>query len=410
MTRRRSCRFRGMRLWAWTSALLVLGGCATWTPSGDTADTSLRARAVTQVSRQVQVSAAVLGADDSRRILGSDVTAFGVQPVWVEVANGSDRPLWLLRSGADPDYFSPLEVAWSAHVTFGGDLNDRIDDHFDRLGFPNPVPAGGTTSGLLFTNPQSVTKVLNIDLLGDETLVPFTLFLPVPGEAQGGLDLLYRYGGAGLPQHDDLATLWQAIEALPCCGEGAAGPADPVNLVFVGRFEDIAASLIRRGYRNDAHAREASQQLFGRPPDVVVRKRATLGGPAHWLRIWRAPMDHLGQPVVAVQAGRPVGGRLAKDATAGATLYPDVDETRNMVVQDLMYSGGLAKLGFAAGAGRSPAGGPGQAAGSGEYVTDGRRAALFFGMRPRDFSDVEVLDWEPIVPAEDGRASGRQQP
>lgn len=403
MSRRVSLHRRGMRLVACACALTAIGACATWRPPAETGDASLRARAVTDVNGQVRVSAAVLSADDARRMLGSDVTAFGVQPVWVEVANGSDQPLWLLRSGADPDYFSPLEVAWSAHVSFGGDVNDRIDDHFDRLGFQNPVPAGSTSSGLLFTNPQPVTRILNIDLLGDETLVPFTFFLPVPGTSQDGLRMLHRYGGTELAQHDDLATLRRAIEGLPCCGEDAAGPADPVNLVFVGRFEDIAASLVRRGYRNDPDAREASQKLFGRPPDVAVTKRASVEGPAHWLRIWRAPMDFQGQPVVAVQAGRPVGGRFAKDDTAGATLHPDVDETRNMVIQDLMYSGGLARLGFFAGAGSPAAGAAGQAPGRGVYVTDGGRAALFFVTRPRDFSDVEVLDWEPIAAPASGR-------
>jgi hypothetical protein len=34
----------------------------------------------------------------------------------------------------------------------------------------------------------------------------------------------------------------------------------------------------------------------------------------------------------------------------------------------------------------------------GGYYTDGRRAALFLVTRPLAFSDVELLDWEPVLP------------
>ncbi len=95
--------------------LIVLSGCATWTVPIDTGDTPLRSRAVTEAKPGVRVSAAVLGPEDCVRMLGRDVTADGVQPVWIEVTNDTESVLWLLRSGADPDYFSPLEVAWSAH-------------------------------------------------------------------------------------------------------------------------------------------------------------------------------------------------------------------------------------------------------------------------------------------------------
>ena len=61
----------------------------------------------------------------------------------------------------------------------GGDTNRRIDEHFDRLAFANPIPAHGASSGILFTNPQPVTKLLNVDLLGNKRMIPFTLFLPV---------------------------------------------------------------------------------------------------------------------------------------------------------------------------------------------------------------------------------------
>jgi hypothetical protein len=139
----------------------------------------LRARAVTEAKRDVRVSAAVLGPEDCVRMLGTDVTAAGVQPVWIEVRNDTENVLWLLRSGADPDYFSPLEVAWSSHVP--GKRNQRAYRRaLQPAGVSQSDSAHGVSSGILFTNPQPVTKLLTVDLLGSQMMIPFTLFLPVP--------------------------------------------------------------------------------------------------------------------------------------------------------------------------------------------------------------------------------------
>ena len=70
--------------------LIVLSGCATWTAPIDSGDTPLRTRAVTEAKPGVRVSAAVLGPEDCVRMLGRDVTADGVQPVWIEVTNDTE--------------------------------------------------------------------------------------------------------------------------------------------------------------------------------------------------------------------------------------------------------------------------------------------------------------------------------
>jgi len=362
----------------------------------------------------VEVSAAVLGAEDSRRLLGTDVTATGIQPVWIEVHNGTDQVLWLLRSGADPDYFSPLEVAWSAHVTMGGNTNDRIDDHFDRVAFPNPIAAGATSSGLLFTNSQPVMKVLNIDLLGNQTMIPFTLFVPVPGDMAPGSELVHRYADSELAHYEDLAELRRALEDLPCCTtvDGQNGP--PLNVVFVGHLDDIGAALTRRGYRREAPGTASTDnKVFGRSCDLVVRKRAQAGASASALSVWRAPLTFRGQAVFLAQAARPVGGRFAEGKTGGAGLHPDVDEVRNLLIPDFLYSGGLEWIGFVGNTGAVPVEQPRKLPGGGAYFTDGRRVALFFSLRPLDFADAKFLDWEPIevprgVTGAGGTSSGAQ--
>ena len=247
--------------------VIALSGCATWTAPTDTGDTLLRARAVTEAGRGVEVSATVLGPEDCVRMLGSDVTAAGVQPVWIEVRNDTEHMLWLLRAGADPDYFSPLEVAWSAHVKLARETNARIDEHFSQLAFPNPIPAHGTSSGILFTNPQPVIKLLTVDLLGSKMMIPFTLFLPVPGDIAGAREVIHQYAATEIANYDDLDALRDALAGLPCCGATADGRpvGEPLNVVLIGNPDDIAAAVSRRGFRRVQSGTEASQQVFGRP-------------------------------------------------------------------------------------------------------------------------------------------------
>ncbi len=379
--------------------LTVLSGCATWTAPTGTGDALLRSRAVTETGRGVEVSATVLGPEDSVRILGSDVTAAGVQPVWIEVRNDTGHMLWLLRAGTDPDYFSPLEVAWSAHVRLARDTNARIDEHFSQLAFPNPIPAQATSSGILFTNPQPVTKLLTVDLLGSRTLIPFTLFLPVPGDNSGGEQLIYPYAAAEIANYDDLDDLREAIASLPCCATTADGHSlgAPLNVVAIGDPDDIAAAISRRGYRRDQSLADASHQVFGRPPDLTIRKRVKTRASESWIRAWRAPLSYRGEMVFRAQAGRPIGGRFLDGEAKDYRLHADVDEVRNHLIHDFMYSGGLEKLAFVSGVGVVPADRPRSLREGSHYFTDGRRVALFISTRPRTFADVEILQWEPVL-------------
>ena len=367
---------------------LSLAGCASWQAPAQFDDAGLRARAVTALREDVQVAAAVLSAEDSRRMFGADVNASGVQPVWLEVRNGTREPLWLLSPGTDPDYFSPLEVAWSMHRKLATQTNARIDDHFQRLGFGNPVPAGETRQGVLFINPERRTRLLNIDLFQKERLVPFTLFLRVPDDtADAPADLSPPIA----PQAGEItspAALRAALERLPCCA--VAAEVAPLNAVFIGELADIGAALVRRGYRRDARPGDAVQQVFGRGPDFVLRKQAQAGAPATRLRLWLAPLRFESRSVYLVQVCRPVGGRFAPRGAGDGVPHEDMDEARNLLVQDMMYSGGLARLGFAIGAAKP-------AAGATPYLTDGLRAVLFLATRPLSLADVEFLDWAPYL-------------
>ncbi len=384
---------------------LVLAGCATWRAPPVADDGPLRQREVSATSREVRVSATVLGSEDSKRMYGTDLNRTGVQPLWIEVQNGTSQALWLLRSGTDPDYFSPDEVAWPLHTLFGGATNTQLDDYFRNLGFSNPIPPGETHSGIVFTNPDQGIKLVNVDLLGSKTLIPFSLFLLVPG---GTIDprlaqIPFPFPATAITDCQDLASLRAALERLPCCATDASGTvqADPLNAVGVGQLTDIGAALVRRDYRRDARESDLAQRVFGREPDFVMRKQSQAGAPATWIRGWLAPIRFQGQLVYVAQVGRPVGGRFAPRGDAHVPVHENVDEARNILLQDLMYSSGVERIGFVSGVGAASPSDPRTALNGATYHTDGLRAVVFFATRPHSLSDVDFLDWVPYLEQRD---------
>ena len=392
-----TCRFSGRNAAVLTGMFIIimfsLVGCATWQAPQSVDDSALRTRAISETDMDVTLSATVLGGDDSKRLFATDINSSGVQPVWIEVKNNSSHTLWLLRAGTDPSYFSPLEVAWPLHTKFNNKGNAEIDKYFESISFTNPIPPGRTQSGILFTNRHKNTHVLNVDLLGQQTFFPFTLFLPIPGEHDSRIqEGMNRLASMDYTDYQNTEAFRAALEQLPCCT--SAG--DPVNVVLVGDIANIGAAFIRRGYRSQRHHIDDRHLIFNRTADIVMRKSGE-GVTANWIRVWVSPLRYQGQPVLLAQSGRPKGGRFKIDAYKEPRLHSDVDESRNLLIQDLLYSGGLAQLGFVRGVKTISRETADSADSEARYHSDGLRAVLFFVTRPLTPSDIEILDWVPFI-------------
>ena len=77
-------------------------------------------------------------------------------------------------------------------------------------------------------------------------------------------------------------------------------------------------------------------------------------------------------------------------------IDPDIDELRRYLVEDLLYSQALNRLGFVKGVGASSKAEPRLNLMDDPYYTDGLRAVMFFEPRPYSLSQLEVLDWERV--------------
>jgi hypothetical protein len=377
----------GLERVLWLALALSLAACATWQAPERVDPEEFRQRATALEKDGVTVRALVLTRADGLRLLGEDIFALDIEPIWIEVVNDTKQPLTLLQSGTDPDYYSPLEVSWSLHGRLTGKINAAIDDHFQSVAFRRgPISPGETRQGVIFTNPHYQVKFLNIDILGARRFTPFSLFLPIPDE--DGTVQEQRPWPYAPHEMTDFSEERAFSQALAAWFTAASADDDslldqPLSMVWVGRPLDLGAALVRRGYRGGELEQDQEQRLYGAPPDYVLRKSGQVGAPANWIRLWALPMTFQDRPVLVGQAGAPRGGRFAGD---NGDNEPAIDKVRDMVVQDMLYSGGMAKLSIMR---RPVALGPG-------YTTDGRIAVLFVAARPRGLADVLIGNWERV--------------
>jgi len=381
---------------------VLFGGCATtFTPPASFNYASLRERAISVSKDGINVSAAVPSDEESRAIFGVDLVKKRIQPLWLEIENKTDHRWWLLPTGLDSEYFSPLEVSFGFHKKFSRKANLAIDEHIEARGFPLRIDSGSKVSGFVYTNLDKGVKVVNVDLFGDRRAKNLALLVPIPGQAinyDKYQQLLKRAAGSQVTPAEDESNLRMLLERLPCCASSKDGErGEPLNFVVIGEFDEIIPALARRNFR---YTGVSPQYVFGRPQDMSGRKRDRwVPAQPHVVRFWLTKIRFRGKPVWVGQVSTPLGGRFVREATSQSSvpIDPDVDAARNDLIQDMVYSQFLTKLGFVKGVGRVMASQPRTTPNGATYHTDGLRAVFLFEQRLVALSEIEFFDWERLV-------------
>jgi hypothetical protein len=384
---------------------LFMNACATFKKPATINEVPIFERALTKEDNGIRVSTSVLGDEEARQIFGIDLARKKIQAVWVEVENNADRPLVLLPTAIDPNYFAPLEVAFAYHKAFAADANAALDAYLLNLNFPirSPIQPGSRASGYIFTNWVKGMKVIDVDLLGDDFSQNFTFFAPNP-DSGIGQDIIERmelmFSASELQNVENESDLRNALEQLPCCvsKENGGPSAEPLNIVIIGTFDDWTTAFSRRGYRYQVLN---PRYAFGRAQDISGRKlsRGYTRAQAYTIRFWQTPIRYIGKPVWVAQTSTRLGGRFAEKAPVEVTspINAKVDEARYDLAQDLAYSQALLKIGFTKGAGQSQSTAKEQGSGGVHYTTDGLRAVLIFGDRPASLATIDFFDWERLA-------------
>ena len=120
------------------------------------------------------------------------------------------------------------------------------------------------------------------------------------------------------------------------------------------------------------------ERLFGRDQDIALqRTRHSINERLH-LRLWLTPLTFEGKPVWVGQVSRDIGVRFTTRAWNLTThrIDPNVDESRDYVIEDLVQARRVAAAGYVDGVGGCPATSPKRNLTGDPYFTDGKRAVI----------------------------------
>jgi len=399
------------------ASLLVvfLAGCASSFDLKPVESVPFRERAVTQVEDNIRVTAAVPDKKETRELFGLPLYKKRVQPVWIEIENMTDQPVGFLPFSVDADYHTPLEIA---SLTRGDKKRQEAEQQLFRNSVNMWIGPGQTRSGFIFTNADEGTKAFNVDLFSDDKNWAFTFFIPVPGLAVDHYDVDFHaiYQEEEFTHFAEAEPFIEALQALPCCVVDAQGEdtGDPLNLVIIGEPDDIYYAVIRAGWDETEAVTAASGwktaasfftggayryspvsslYLFGRKQDVALQRiRENIHERNHF-RLWLAPMTFKGQTVWIGQISRDIGVRFTRKTITTHKIDPNVDETREFLLENLAYNQVLGKFAYVRGVGETPIDQPRGNLTGDPWFTDGLRAVLWIPGELVDLDDIEYVDW-----------------
>ena len=100
-----------------------------------------------------------------------------------------------------------------------------------------------------------------------------------------------------------------------------------------------------------------------------------------------------GKNVWIGQISRDIGVRFTAKTITTHKIDPDVDETREYLLENLAYAQALAKIGYVGGTNAAPIDAPRRNLTGDPYFTDGYRVVLWVSEDPVAIDDIEFLEW-----------------
>ena len=243
---------------------------------------------------------------------------------------------------------------------------------------PTYVAPHSVAAGFVYTHADGGLKFLTVALIAGQRLAGFQFALPIPGREYA----VQRVDFAGLyapGQVEDLSLeqLRARLASLPCCVQDSSGEhsGDPLNLVIIGDGIGPIFPFASRGWHlnEPADARSfitmskafllrsqydtapvSPLYAFGRFQDIALQKARSSVSRRNHLRLWLAPFTVERQAVWIGQISRDIGIKLTTKSWYLTThrISPYVDQDRDYLLQDLVLSGRVQRIGFVSGVGR----------------------------------------------------------
>jgi hypothetical protein len=411
---------------------MVFLGCRTFSPT-PMEEVGFKQRAETRTEEGVTVSVVVLTAEEAKAAFDCKLYKKKIQPVWIEITNGSDNEMLFMPRSVDPDYFAPLEVAQKTAWTWSKKANREKRWFYYEHQMPLIIPPGETVSGFVFANRSRGVRWVLIEVFSEHDSVHIEFIHEVPGFRADFHKLeegdLYNafYPDQEIVDFTSTEDLRRWIEEQPATVTNKDGTktGDPLNLVIIGNAEAVWPAFLRSGWDPTAamgtgsalktgifgifggayrYAPISPLYVYGRSQDVALQKvRSNIHYRNH-LRLWLAPVTWKGLPVLIGQISRDIGSRITTKSSTLTThrIDPNVDETRSALVQDFIHAQALLAYARVGGVGFvSPHEPRGNLTGD-PWFTDGNRALMLLTNTPTSVIEIEWFDWatedEPVEP------------
>lgn len=399
--------------------VVMIAGCAfgRFKPSSMN-EINFRDRSVSEYDEDVRVTVAVPNEIETKALFSADLAIKEIQPIWVKVENHSNRTYYLITNAVDQNYFSPMEAAFAVHSGLSRPAKNAMERYFRLVSFRNPVLPSTAVSGFIFTNLDQGEKLVQVDLIGNQQIKFFTFFVEIPGMRIDYRTVNFDNLYPGVERKElNLEALRTELEKFPCCTTDQEQKqfGDPLNLVIVGDFTNVAAAFVRRGWLpaeetySSAVWKTIKSFLFGaqyryspvsslyfdgRHQDLARQKPRHDIHERNHLRLWYTPMQFDGKPVFVGQISRDIGVRFTSKAWPPVThkIDPDIDEARSALIEDLLFSQALAHVGFVNGVGAAKPSKPRLNLTGDPYFTDGLRAVLFLEPGPISLEQIRTID------------------
>ena len=333
------------------------------------------------------MSVALLSREEAAQFFGAELHKRGIQPVWLEIQNTIDAPLWLMLNGLDPNYFSAHEAAYMHHKSFSGQANREMDAWFSSAGIDQLVVSGATQSGFVFSNETLGTKEVGVQLLSDHQLYQFSFFVSVPTliSEWDRKDLERLYPETAHINTESEEELRAALEKLPCCTqkENGGGNGEPLNVIFVGD-QKIIGALIMAGwdetiFRPSLQSLFGDAYLFGRTPDVQFQKTRNRSDSKSLIRLWVSPIRYRGEFVVI--------GSIKRD------IDPNADAAALYLLEDLISVGKVERFGKVGGVPAVQRSAPSKTLTNDPYWTEGGRLVIEVAPERVALFELDTFPW-----------------
>ena len=393
-------------------------GCASFSPT-PIEQVGFMDRAQTQTKGDIAVTVAVLSAEEARAVFDTKLYKKKIQPIWIEIRNGTDELLGFLPRSVDANYHSPLEVAQKSLNMGAKKSNQAKRIFYLKHQMPFQVPPGGTTSGFVFGDRSRGLRWMALRVIGENWSEKFEFIVQIPGFKAD----FHRLEDVEIYAEDDYTDLDEAgllewIEEQPAfvTNKDGSKTGDPLNLIIIGTADAVWPAFLSQGWGPTAamttgsalktgvfgifggsykYAPISDLYVYGRSQDIALQKvRSNIHYRNH-LRLWEAPVKYNGQPVLIGQIIRDIGSRMTTKSSTLTThrIDPDVDETRASLIQDFLYAQALDVFGFAGGVGEISIDEPRGNLTGDIFFTDGRRAVMLLSAEPVDYEHIGYFKW-----------------